>query len=132
MMVAFFKKLELPRVQVMVKVLITLVLFLTVKDIGSINSVNRLVIALLEFIIVLEIVRMVFEFVMDDEHRIKLRLMIDSTIVFFVRDIMLIVNEKFDERKIFLIMAVIAILFVFRIVSLYFSPSRFGLNPKSE
>jgi len=131
-MVAFFKKLELPRVQVMVKVLITLVLFLTVKDIGSINSVNRLVIALLEFIIVLEIVRMVFEFVMDDEHRIKLRLMIDSTIVFFVRDIMLIVNEKFDERKIFLIMAVIAILFVFRIVSLYFSPSRFGLNPKSE
>jgi uncharacterized membrane protein (DUF373 family) len=126
------KKLELPRVQVLVKVLITFALFVSVKDFAGIDSINKLVIALLEFIIVLEIVRMIFDFILDEEHRIKLRLMIDSTIVFFVRDIMLIVNEKFDETKIFLILAVIAVLFVFRILALYFSPSRFGLSPKSE
>ena len=85
----FIEKLGLPRTQVLVKVFFTLIIFLLVKDFGEIDSVNQLIIALLEFIIVLEIVRMIFEFIMDDEHRIKLRLMIDSTIVFFVRDIML-------------------------------------------
>ena len=119
------QKLELPRVQVMAKVLITLMLFISVKDIASINTVNKLVIALLEFIIVLEIVRMIFEFIMDDEHRIKLRLMIDSTIVFFIRDIMLIANEKFDSDKIFALMAVVAILFIFRFVAMRYTPSRY-------
>ena len=119
------QKLELPRVQVMAKVLITLMLFISVKDIASINTVNKLVIALLEFIIVLEIVRMIFEFIMDDEHRIKLRLMIDSTIVFFIRDIMLIANEKFDSDKIFALMAVVAILFFFRFVAMRYTPSRY-------
>ena len=119
------QKLELPRVQVMAKVLITLMLFISVKDIASVNTVNKLVIALLEFIIVLEIVRMIFEFIMDDEHRIKLRLMIDSTIVFFIRDIMLIANEKFDSDKIFALMAVVAILFFFRFVAMRYTPSRY-------
>lgn len=119
------EKLQLPRVQVMVKVVITLFLFITVKDIGAIDSVNQLVIALLEFIIVLEIVRMIFEFVLDDEHRIKLRLMIDSTIVFFIRDVMLIANDKFDETKIFSLMLVIAILFLFRFVAMRYTPSRY-------
>jgi len=119
------QKLELPRVQVMAKVLITLLLFISVKDIAAIDTVNKLVIALLEFIIVLEIVRMIFEFIMDDEHRIKLRLMIDSTIVFFIRDIMLIANEKFDPDKIFALMAVVAILFFFRFVAMRYTPSRY-------
>ncbi len=119
------EKLELPRVQVMVKVFIAFSLFFSVKDFQTVDSVNRLVIALLEFIIVLEIVRMLIDFLMDDEHRIKLRLMIDSTIVFFIRDVMLVANEKFDETKIFSLMGVIAILFVFRFVAMRFTPSRY-------
>lgn len=119
------EKLELPRVQVMVKVVIAFVLFFSVKDFHTVDSVNRLVIALLEFIIVLEIVRMLIDFLMDEEHRIRLRLMIDSTIVFFIRDVMLIANEKFDETKIFSLMGVIAILFFFRFVSMRYTPSRY-------
>jgi uncharacterized membrane protein (DUF373 family) len=126
------EKLELPRVQVMVKVGIAFLLFFNVKDLHTVDTVNRLVIALLEFIIVLEIVRMLIDFVMDDEHRIRLRLMIDSTIVFFIRDVMLIANEKFDETKIFSLMAVIAILFVFRFVAMRFTPSLYLRGKKVD
>lgn len=121
----FIAKMGLPRGQVLIKVFFTLLIFVLVKDFHEISNINQLIIALLEFIIVLEIVRMIFEFIMDDEHRIKLRLMIDSTIIFFVRDIMLIVNEKFDEKKIFFILGIIAILFVFRVAALHYTPSRY-------
>ncbi len=102
---------------------ITLVLFVSVKDFGGINSFAKLAVALLEFIIILELNRMLIEFLLGDENRIKLRLMIDSTIVFFIRDIMLIVNDKFDLMKIISILGIIAVLFVFRIVAMKFSPS---------
>ena len=66
---------------------------------------------------------MLVEFLFSDDNRIKLRLMIDSTIVFFIRDIMLIVNDKFDAAKIAIILGIIAVLFVFRIVTMKYSPS---------
>lgn len=108
---------------IFIKFLVALVLFILVKDFGAINSFSKLVIALLEFIIILEIVRMLIEFLLSDDNRIKIRLMIDSTIVFFIRDIMLLANEKFDVTKMIAILGIIAILFVFRYVSMRFSPS---------
>jgi len=102
---------------------VTLALFIAVKDMGSINSFSQLAVALLEFIIILELVRMLIGFVLSDDNRIKLRLMIDSTIVFFIRDIMLIVNDKFDLAKIASILGIIGILFVFRVVAMRYSPS---------
>lgn len=106
------------------KFFVTLILLLSVTDLSKVNSFAALAIKLLEFIIILELVRMIFEFVFGDDNRIKLRLMIDSTIVFFIRDIMLIVNDKFDVYKIGSILAIISILFLFRIISMKFSPSR--------
>lgn len=102
---------------------VTLALYITVKDMGSINSFSQLAVALLEFIIILELVRMLIGFVLSDDNRIKLRLMIDSTIVFFIRDIMLIVNDKFDLAKIASILGIIGVLFVFRVVAMRYSPS---------
>ncbi len=106
------------------KFLITLLLFILVKDFTLIDSFSKLVVTLLEFIIVLELVRMLIEFMFSDEHRIKIRFMIDSTIVFFIRDLMLIVNDSFNSTKIFIILAVIGILLAFRIVTIKFSPSK--------
>lgn len=117
------KYFTLEKAPFFIKFFITLALFVSVKDFGSINSFASLAVALLEFIIILELVRMLMEFLFSDENRIKLRLMIDSTIVFFIRDIMLIVNDKFDLEKIVSILGVIAILFVFRIVTMKFSPA---------
>lgn len=108
-----------------IKFLIALTLFILVKDFNSINSFSKLAVALLEFIIILELVRMLIEFLLSDENRIRMRLMIDSTIVFFIRDIMLIVNDKFDATKVFSILGIIAVLFIFRIVTVKFSPSFF-------
>jgi uncharacterized membrane protein (DUF373 family) len=51
-------------------------------------------------------------------------IMIDSTIVFFIRDIMLIVNDKFDLIKIVSILGIIGVLFIFRIVTMKYSPSK--------
>lgn len=109
----------------LIKFLIALVLFILVKDFNTINSFSKLAVSLLEFIIILELVRMLIEFLLSDENRIRMRLMIDSTIVFFIRDIMLIVNDTFDSKKIFSVLGIIAVLFVFRIVTVKFSPSFF-------
>ena len=112
------------KLPVYIKFFITLVLMLSVKDLGSIDSFSKLAVALLEFIIILELVRMLIEFLLSDENRVRLRLMIDSTIVFFIRDIMLIANDKFDIVKIVSLLCVIGILFIFRILSMKYSPSR--------
>jgi uncharacterized membrane protein (DUF373 family) len=103
--------------------LITLLMFVYVKDFASIDSFSNLAVALLEFIIVLELVRMVVDFLFSEDNRISLRLMLDSTIIFFVRDIMLIVNDKFDIAKIASILGIIAALFFFRIIATRYSPS---------
>lgn len=119
-MIDYFDK---ERLSIYAKFLITFVLFFSVKDFSSIHSFSKLAVALLEFIIILELVRMLTEFLFSDENRIKLRFMIDSTIVFFIRDILLIVNDKFDMMKILSILGIISILFVFRIITMKFSPS---------
>jgi len=107
---------------IFIKFFITLFLFISVKDIKLINSFSTLAVSLLEFIIILELVRMLVEFLFSDDNRIKLRLMIDSTIVFFIRDIMLIVNDKFDMIKISSILVIITVLFILRILTMKYSP----------
>jgi uncharacterized membrane protein (DUF373 family) len=89
-----------------------------------IDSFSHLVVALLEFIIILELVRMLIEFLFGDENRLKMRLMLDSTIIFFIRDIMLIANDKFDMIKITSILGIIAILFILRVLSMKYSPAK--------
>ncbi|MGB5505960.1 MAG: hypothetical protein WBM70_04640 [Sulfurovum sp.] len=112
----------LEKAPIFIQFIITLGLFISVEDFSSIRSFSTLAVALLEFIIILELVRMLIEFLFGNENRLKLRLMIDSTIIFFIRDIMLIVNDKFDLIKIVSILGIIAILFVFRIVTMKYSP----------
>lgn len=111
------------KIIIFIKFIITLVLFYNVKNFSSINTFSELVVALLEFIIILELVRMLIEFLFSDDNRIKLRLMIDSSIVFFMRDTLLLVNDKFDIIKILSILLIIFILFIFRIIAMKYSPS---------
>lgn len=111
------------KIPIFLNFFVTLFLLLLVKDMSSIDSFAKLAVAILEFIIILELVRMLIDFLFSDDNRIQLRLMIDSTIVFFIRDIMLIVNDKFDILKILSILCVIAVLFIFRVLSMKYSPS---------
>ncbi len=109
---------------IFIKFFITLGLFIAIKDMHMIDSFSHLVVALLEFIIILELVRMLIEFLFSDENRLKMRLMLDSTIIFFIRDIMLIANDKFDMVKITSILGIIAILFILRVLSMKYSPAK--------
>lgn len=118
--------------QALIKFIVTIVLFISVKDFNTINTFSKLVVTILEFIIILELVRMLIDFLLSDENRIRMRLMIDSTIVFFIRDLMLIVNDTFDSKKIFTILGVIGVLFLFRIITIKFSPSNFEKEYKKE
>lgn len=111
------------KIPIFLNFFVTLFLLLLVKDMSSIDSFAKLAVAILEFIIILELVRMLIDFLFSEDNRIQLRLMIDSTIVFFIRDIMLIVNDKFDILKILSILCVIAVLFIFRVLSMKYSPS---------
>lgn len=114
---------EMEKIHVYIKFFITFILYYMVKDFTSVDSFSKLAVALLEFIIILELVRMLIEFLFSGENRIKLRLMIDSSIVFFMRDVLLIVSDKFDTTKILSLLLVIFILFIFRIIAMKYSPS---------
>lgn len=117
------KYLKSKNVLPIIKFLITFIIFIQVKDFSQIDNFSKLVVALLEFIIVLELIRMLIEFMFSDENRIRIRLMIDSTIVFFIRDLMLIVNDSFDSKKMYIILSIIGILIIFRFITTKFSPS---------
>ncbi len=105
------------------QVLLTLAIFVKVKNFAELVGFSGVVVALLELIIVLELIRMLIDFVFTDEHRIKIRFMVDSTIVFFVRDLMLIVNDSFDVTKIYVVLSVIFSLVLIRILTIKYSPS---------
>lgn len=111
------------KMPVFIQFFIALVLFTLVTRFHEITSFSLLIVAMLEFVIILEVVRMIVGYLFSDENRVKLRFMIDSTIVFFIRDIMLIVNEKFDVYKIGGMLGIIAILFIFRGITMKYSPS---------
>ncbi|MDX1810139.1 MAG: hypothetical protein R3331_11425 [Sulfurospirillaceae bacterium] len=110
------------------KFFVAFILFIMVKNLKEIASFSDLSVALLEFIIILELVRMLVEFLFSDDNTIKLRFMIDSTIVFFIRDIMLIANSQFDFTKIASVLAIIAVLFFFRGLTIKFSPSNTNIG----
>lgn len=115
---------DMKKISAYIKFIVTLLLFFSIKDVSEINTFSKMVVALLEIIIILELVRMLIEFLFSAENRVKIRLIIDSTIVFFIRDILLIVNDKFDVYKVYSILGVILILFIFRIITMKYSPAR--------
>lgn len=91
------------------------------------------IVALLIFIVLLEVVRMVTTYVLGKEQVMKLRFIIDGFIIFFMRDLVLIFSsEKYSiiekEEKLIMIIALIFSLFIFRIMALYFSPNDKNCN----
>ena len=61
----------------------TVILFI----IGLYIGMSEILIYALNFLLLMEIVRTIVEYVIDDSHRIKMRYIIDSAIVFGIREI---------------------------------------------
>lgn len=83
----------------------------------------KAVILLLEFIVILEVVKMVADFI--ENHKVRLRFVIDMFIVFLIRDVVILTSypEKKYEDILFLLL-VIFIFFIFRVLALVYSPSQ--------
>ncbi len=82
----------------------------------------KAVILLLEFIVILEVVKMVSDFI--ENQKVRLRFVIDMFIVFLIRDVVILTSypEKKHEDILFLLF-VIFVFFIFRVFALYFSPT---------
>ena len=83
----------------------------------------QVIILMLEFIVILEIVRMINEYITN--RTLRLRFVIDVFIVFLLRDIVIVVADKsttgHNDKVIFLLF-VVFVLFMFRIITIKFSP----------
>ena len=82
------------------------------------------IILLLEFIVIIEVVKMVTEFI--EKKRLQLRYVIDVFIIFLTRDVIILTTHPHKEyQEILFLLLVILIFFLFRILAVQFSPSLF-------
>jgi len=91
-------------------------------------SLFTIIVNVLGFVVIWEVVRMVTTYAIEDHKVMKLRIVIDGFIVFFLRDLVLVFsNEKYSleekEEKVLLVLGILFVLFIFRILSLRFSPN---------
>ena len=106
---------------------ITSAIFVTVLIIFDVLSLIQVISTFLIFMIVLEIMRMIREFIKNKT--IKISMVIDSFIIFFIRDIVLVASDtekySFDDQviKVAFLLAVVLMFFIFRIMSLKYSPN---------
>jgi uncharacterized membrane protein (DUF373 family) len=85
---------------------------------------------MLEFVVMIEVVRMIADFI--EKKRVKLRFVIDIFIIFLTRDVIIQVTQPtIDQERILFLLLVIFIFFIFRLLSLFFSPSVISRNSKT-
>jgi len=112
--------------KILVEFIIVLSLFslLFLKNISLFTIISYV----LGFVVIWEVVRMITTYAFEDTKVMKLRIVIDGFIVFFLRDLVLIFSsEKYPlpekEEKLIVVILILFSLFIFRIISLYFSPN---------
>lgn len=101
-------------------VIIALCIFVPIVFLGI--PFYKAIALMLEFIVVIEVVRMIIDFV--HSHTIKLRFVIDLFIVFLTRDVIIHITQPVvDKDRIILLLFVIFAFFVFRLMTLYLGPT---------
>jgi uncharacterized membrane protein (DUF373 family) len=83
----------------------------------------KAIILLLEFIVIIEVVKMVAEFI--EKKRLRLRYVLDVFIIFLTRDVIILTAlPKKPYEDILFLLFVIFIFFIFRILAVQYSPTR--------
>lgn len=101
------------------EVLIATVIFVTVVLAG--NDFYRAIILMLEFIVIMEVVKMISDFIRKE--RLRLRYVLDIFIIFLIREVIILsANKSKDYFDIVFLLFVIFIFFIFRIMAIKFSP----------
>jgi len=87
----------------------------------------KAIILLLEFIVILEVVKMTMDFI--NKNKLSLRYIIDVFIIFLIRDIVILVtNENYNKDKILFLLFIVASFFLFRVISIKYSPILYKKN----
>lgn len=80
---------------------------------------------MLEFIVIIEVVKMISDFI--QKRKLRLRYVIDVFIIFLIRDaVILVTNPKKEYQEILFLLFVILIFFIFRVMAVKFSPTLFS------
>lgn len=82
----------------------------------------KAIILMLEFIVIVEVIKMIAEFI--EKKRLRLRYILDVFIIFLIRDVIILTThpEKPYVDILFLLLVILAF-FIFRILSVQFSPT---------
>ena len=81
----------------------------------------KAIILMLEFIVIMEVVKMISDFIKRET--LRLRYVIDIFIIFLIRDVIILTtNKNRDYFDISFLLFVIFVFFIFRILAIKFSP----------
>lgn len=102
------------------EVLIAVVIFFVILIAG--HDFNKAIILMLEFIVIMEVVKMISDFIKKET--LRLRFVIDIFIIFLIREVIILsANKNRDYIDIVFLLFVIFIFFLFRILALKYSPN---------
>ena len=81
----------------------------------------KAIILMLEFIVVIEVIKMIAEFI--EKKRLRLRYVLDVFIIFLIRDVVILTSlPKKPYEDILFLLFVIFVFFLFRILAVLYSP----------
>jgi len=101
------------------EVLIATTIFLVILIAG--HDFYRAIILMLEFIVVMEVVKMISDFIKRET--LPLRFVIDIFIIFLIREVIILsANKNRDYVDIVFLLFVIFVFFLFRILAIKYSP----------
>ena len=111
------------------EVLVATAIFLTVVLAG--NDFYSAIILMLEFIVIMEVVKMISDFIRKET--LRLRYVLDIFIIFLIREVIILsANKNKDYFDIVFLLFVIFIFFIFRILAIKFSPFGKDENKKID
>lgn len=111
------------------EVLVATIVFITIYIAG--HDFYRAIILMLEFIVIMEVVKMISDFIRKET--LQLRYVLDIFIIFLIREVIILsANKNRDYVDIVFLLFVIFVFFLFRILSIKFSPNenRKSVEPK--
>ena len=101
------------------EVLAAIILFIGILVAGI--DFYKAIILMLEFIVIMEVVKMISDFIKRET--LRLRYVIDIFIIFLIRDVIILTtNKNRDYFDITFLLFVIFVFFIFRIFAIKFSP----------
>jgi uncharacterized membrane protein (DUF373 family) len=102
------------------EVLIATIIFFVILIAG--HDFYRAIILMLEFIVIMEVVKMISDFIKKET--LRLRFVIDIFIIFLIREVIILsANKNRDYIDIIFLLFVIFVFFLFRILALKYSPN---------